>query len=105
VPGSVAGHTEIHETVTVADSSGGDEGGRMMMRRVESIELPPGEDVQLKPGGYHVMLFDLKKPLKAGSRIKLTLILEKAGEIRGGSSMNGASARVPPPWPPICACS
>lgn len=80
---------EIHETIVVADSSGGDSGGQMMMRRVESIELPPGEDVQLKPGGYHVMLFDLKKPLKQGSRIKLTLILEKAGKFQTTATVRG----------------
>ena len=77
---SVAAATEIHETVVVADSTGSGGGDRMMMRPVAFIELPPGEAVQLKPGGYHIMLLDLKKPLKAGTHVKLTLILEKAGK-------------------------
>jgi len=77
---SVAAATEIHETVVVADSNGSDGGGRMMMRPVAFIELPPGELVQLKPGGYHIMLLDLRKPLKAGTRVKVNLLLEKAGK-------------------------
>ena len=72
VPHSVAAETQIHETVA--------EGDGMTMRQVDSIDLPPGEAVQLKPGGYHIMLIDLKKPLKRGARVPLTLTLEKAGK-------------------------
>jgi copper(I)-binding protein len=80
VPDSVAASTEIHETVTVTDSSGSEGGSRMTMQPVSSIELPPGEAVQLKPGGYHIMLIDLKKPLKRGTHVRVTLMLEKAGK-------------------------
>ena len=89
VPTSVAAATEIHETVVVADSSGSEGGGRMMMRPVAFIELPPGETVQLKPGGYHIMLFDLKKPLKAGDHVKLTLVFEKAGRRKVTAAVRG----------------
>ena len=79
VPRSVAAATDIHETVVVADSSGSEGSGRMTMRPVAFIELPPGETVELKPGGYHIMLLNLKKPLRVGARVPLTLVLEKAG--------------------------
>ncbi len=55
--------------------------GEMTMRPVEFIELKAGTAVEMKPGGYHIMLFDLVKPLAVGDTIKVTLILEKAGEI------------------------
>lgn len=80
VPDSVAGVTEIHETVEVSDSGATDGGSRMTMRPVASIELPAGGAVQLKPGGYHIMLIDLRKPLKPGAHVKVTLVLEKAGK-------------------------
>ena len=80
VPHSVAEGTQIHETVVWADSSGGHTPGQMSMRQVESVLLPAGESVQFKPGGYHIMLMELKKPLKAGQHVSLTLTLEKAGK-------------------------
>ena len=51
----------------------------MMMREVDSIELPAGEMVELKPGGYHIMLIELAKPLEVGQEIEITLEFEKAG--------------------------
>ncbi len=45
------------------------EDGTMRMRAVPAVELPAGKTVSFKPGGYHVMLFDLKRPLRAGERI------------------------------------
>lgn len=62
-------HTHIHE------------GGVMKMRRIDAIDVPAGQTVVLKPGGLHVMLLDLRQPLKAGEALKLTLVFEKAGEI------------------------
>lgn len=56
--------------------------GVMRMREVEGgIPLPPGEKVELKPGGFHIMLIGLSQPLKAGERAPLTLVFETAGEI------------------------
>ncbi|MBK6671762.1 MAG: copper chaperone PCu(A)C [Actinobacteria bacterium] len=84
VDASVAGKVEIHETVP-ADGATGMTGatgmsgmGAMTMRPVDGIELPAGESVELKPGGYHVMLLDLAEPLKAGDTIEVTLTFEKA---------------------------
>jgi copper(I)-binding protein len=55
------------------------EGGVMRMRPVEGIPLPAGKAVELKPGGYHVMLMHVKQPLKEGDRVPLTLEVETAG--------------------------
>jgi hypothetical protein len=64
----VAGVVEVHEMVM--------EGSVMKMRAVPAIDLPPGRSVELKPGGYHVMLMDLKRPLQAGERVPLELRIE-----------------------------
>jgi hypothetical protein len=64
----VAGVVEIHEMAMVGDV--------MKMRPVAGLELPPGKVVELKPGGYHVMLMDLKKTLAAGETVPVTLVVE-----------------------------
>ncbi|WP_024973859.1 copper chaperone PCu(A)C [Ralstonia pickettii] len=66
----VAGTAEIHEMKM--------EGNVMRMRAVPSLELPKGQTVQLKPGGYHVMLMDLKQPLAKDATVPLTLKVELA---------------------------
>ena len=48
----------------------------MKMRQVPAVELPAGKTVELKPGGYHVMLMDLKQQLKGGDSVPLTLVFE-----------------------------
>lgn len=63
-----AGMVEIHEMAM--------EGTTMKMRAVNSVDLPAGQVVELKPGGFHVMLMDLKAPLKAGDSVPLTLVIE-----------------------------
>ena len=55
------------------------DGGVMKMRQVEGIDLPPGQAVTLKPGGYHIMLTGLAKPLEQGQSFPLTLSFAKAG--------------------------
>jgi hypothetical protein len=64
----VAGVAEVHEMVMQGDT--------MRMRAAPPLELPPGKPVALKPGGYHVMLMDLKTQLKAGDTVPLTLVIE-----------------------------
>jgi periplasmic copper chaperone A len=55
----------------------------MRMREVEGgIPLPPGETVQLQPGGFHIMLLGLGQGLTAGSSVPLTLTFEKAGGVQ-----------------------
>ena len=48
----------------------------MKMRQVPAVELPAGKTVELKPGGYHVMLMDLKQQVKVGDEVPLTLTIE-----------------------------
>ncbi len=55
------------------------ENGTMRMRAVLAVDLPAGKAISLKPGGYHVMLFDLERSLRAGERIPIQLSVEDAG--------------------------
>ncbi len=64
----VAGVAEVHEMAM--------DGNVMKMRAVPALELPAGKAVELKPGGYHVMLMDLKQAVKAGETVPLTLVVE-----------------------------
>lgn len=57
------------------------DGGVLKMRPVESIAIEQGTVTELKPGGLHVMLFDLKQPLASGSQFPLTLQFEHAGTV------------------------
>lgn len=68
VSSPAAGIVEIHEMKM--------EGGVMKMRAVTRLELPAGQTVKLAPGGYHVMLMDLKRALKTGEFIPLILTVE-----------------------------
>lgn len=64
----VAGIVEIHEMAMVDQV--------MKMRAVPGLALPAGKAVELKPGGYHVMLMDLKGQVKDGDQVPLTLVVE-----------------------------
>jgi len=66
VPRSVAMSAELHRTVMGAD-------GKMTMKHVAAVPVPANGTVRLEPGGYHVMLMELAKPLRAGSSFRLTL--------------------------------
>ena len=57
------------------------EGDVMRMRQVDSVALPAGKMVELKPGGLHIMFVGLKAPLKAGDKFPMKLKFEKAGEV------------------------
>ena len=71
----VAGRVEIHEMAQ--------QDGVMKMRLLTSgLALPAGQAVELKPGGYHLMLVDLKQPVKAGDTVPLTLVVEGADGTR-----------------------
>lgn len=52
-------------------------GQMMKMREVDGIDLPAGEAVNLASGGYHVMLFGLKRQLKEGDVVPLSLVIER----------------------------
>jgi len=56
------------------------DGGVMRMREVKAIDLPQGKTVTLKPGGFHIMLMNLEKPIAAGDVVPLTLVVESGGK-------------------------
>ncbi len=58
------------------------ENGMMRMRAMPFLELPAGKSVKLEPGGYHIMLFDLRHSLVTGQKLKLELTLEDAAKRR-----------------------
>ncbi|MEO7400822.1 MAG: DUF1775 domain-containing protein [Polaromonas sp.] len=75
VSSPVAGVAEVHEMKM--------EGDVMKMRALPALDLPAGKAVQLKSGGYHIMLMDLKQPLPKGSTMPLSLIFK---DVKGHES-------------------
>ncbi len=74
VASPLAGAAEIH-LMTLHD-------GIARMSRVPAVEVPPDGSLELRPGGYHVMLMDLKRPLSVGEKVPLELVFETAGGVR-----------------------
>ncbi|MGY6272557.1 copper chaperone PCu(A)C, partial [Achromobacter denitrificans] len=68
VESQAAKHVEIHE-MAMQDNV-------MKMRQVPGLDLPAGQAVELKPGGYHVMLIDLARQISPGDHVALTLVVE-----------------------------
>lgn len=66
----VAGVAEVHEMKM--------EGDVMKMRALPLLDLPAGKKVDLKPGGYHIMMMDLKAPLAKDSTVPVTLLFKDA---------------------------
>lgn len=69
----IADRVEIHNSIM--------KDGIMSMMRMEELLIPAGETVMLKPGGFHVMLMGLKKPLFKGAEFPVTLNFARAGQI------------------------
>jgi len=67
----VAGITELHQMTM--------DNGVMRMRAVPGMDLPAGKPAQLKPGGFHLMLMDLKRQVKEGEIVPITLVIEEKG--------------------------
>lgn len=69
-----AGRVEIHEMKM--------DGEVMKMRQLsDGLEIPAGGEVELKPGGYHIMFIGLEQQLKQGDKYPVTLVFEKAGSV------------------------
>jgi len=84
----VAGNIELHEMATTD--------GVMKMRPVEGgLTIEPGKTVKLAPGGYHLMMMDLKSPLKQGDKLPLTLQFEKAGKVAVTLDVQAVGAPAP----------
>ena len=83
-PGSVsddviAASSDVAETAELHESY--EESGMTMMRPIIKLRIPAGGKLEMKPGGYHIMLINLKRELKAGQVISLSLLLQKAGRV------------------------
>lgn len=83
----VAARTELHTHIM--------EGDVMKMRAVDKVELAKGGAVLFKPSGYHIMLIDLKQPLKQGDKVKLTLTFKNAGPITTEADVEAIGAKGP----------
>jgi len=85
VESPVAMHAMLHET-TVVD-------GQSRMRERERLEIPPNGTLTLEPGGLHVMLHGLRRPLAVGERVPLVLLLEDGGRIEITAEVRPLGAR------------
>ena len=86
--GDVAARIEVHE---MAMSN-----GVMTMRPLDKgLAIEPGKTVKLAPGGYHLMLIDLKNPLKQGDKVSLMLEFEKAGNVKLSLDVMGVGSQGP----------
>jgi copper(I)-binding protein len=86
--GDIAARIEVHE-MAMKD-------GVMTMRPLDKgLTIEPGKSVKLAPGGYHLMMFDLKSPLKQGDKVPVTLEFEKAGKVALSLDVQGVGAQAP----------
>ena len=83
----VAPVVELHSMVR--------DGDVMRMRPVQDITIAPGQTVELRPGGFHVMMVGLTAAMNQGSRVPLILRFERAGEVRVELDVESAGARGP----------
>jgi len=80
----VAGEVQLHEMSM--------DGQVMKMRQVKDIPVPAGGAVELKPGGLHLMLMNIKAPLTAGETVPVKLKFAKAGEVEVKMPVNAMGA-------------
>jgi len=86
--GDIAGKVEVHEMAM--------NNGVMTMRPLDKgLAIEPGKTVKLAPGGYHLMMFDLKGPFKQGEKVPVTLQFEKAGKVNLSLDVQGVGAQAP----------
>jgi copper(I)-binding protein len=83
----VAAKAELHESFT--------EHGVAKMRPVVALPVERGKPLALAPGGYHVMLMDLKRPLRQGDTFPITLNFEKAGQVKATVTVQRAGGGMP----------
>jgi copper(I)-binding protein len=86
---SGAEKVEIHESIN--------ENGVAKMRQVQAVEIPAGAETALKPGGYHLMLINLKEPLAEGMRVPATLVFETSGKVEVELAVESMSYGGPAP--------
>jgi copper(I)-binding protein len=81
----VAANFELHSMVM--------ENGIAKMRELKDVEIGPGQTIEFKPGGSHVMFVDLKHPLSKGEHVKGTLTFEHAGTVQIEYDVEGIGAQ------------
>jgi len=82
-----AGVAEVHEMKM--------EGDVMKMRAMPTLDLPAGQTIELKPGGYHIMLMDLKSALAKDSTVELTLVFKDAKGVESRQNVKVPVATAP----------
>jgi len=88
VSAEIAGKIEVHEMAT--------DNGVMKMRPLEKgLTIEPGKTVKLAPGGHHLMMQELKGPLKQGDKVPVTLEFEKAGKVAVSLDVQAIGAPAP----------
>ena len=83
----VAEKADLHETIN--------DQGVMKMRPVAALTVAPGKPLTLTPGGYHIMLMNLKQPLKEGDSFPVTLTFAKSGQVTTTVIVEKAGATMP----------
>jgi periplasmic copper chaperone A len=90
----IGGSTDAASKIEVHEMAMKD--GVMTMRPLDNgLTIDPGKTVKLAPGGYHLMMFDLKDQLKQGDTVPVTLKFEKAGEVKVSLAVQGVGAQAP----------
>jgi copper(I)-binding protein len=84
----VADTFELHSMVM--------ENGIAKMRELKDVEIKPGQTIEFKPGGSHVMFVNLKRPLSKGEHVSGTLVFEHAGKVNIEYSVEGIGAQTGP---------
>jgi len=83
-----AAKVEIHQSTMVGNVA-------RMRQIVGGLAIPPGGDITLKPGGYHLMFLGLKAPFKKGEHVKATLDFKTAGKVDVIFDVRGIGAGAP----------
>src|ERR1700682_5329666 len=90
----IGGSADVADKVQVHEMAMNN--GVMTMRPLDNgLTIEPGKTVKLAPGGYHLMMLDLKSPLKQGDKVPVTLEFEKAGKVKLSLDVQGVGAQAP----------
>jgi copper(I)-binding protein len=90
----IGGSADVADKVQVHEMAMNN--GVMTMRPLDKgLVIEPGKTVKLAPGGYHLMLLDLKSPLKQGDKLPVTLEFERAGKVSLSLDVQGIGAQGP----------
>ena len=90
----IGGSADVADKVQLHEMAMND--GVMTMRPLDKgLVIEPGKTVKLAPGGYHLMLLDLKSPLKQGDKLPVTLEFERAGKVSLSLDVQGIGAQGP----------